>query len=112
MPSYVFVDAFTGVERHAAIQRLKEAIAGAGGVIADFAFFSNEAMRMTVELEGDHVPRLRAAFAAADIRLFDRGEATLDAAERSLGAANPVVVLVHCSFVHDEADLANETPHA
>ncbi len=112
MPSYVFVDAFTAVERHAAIQRLKEAIAEAEGVILDFAFFSNKAIRLTVELEGDQVPRLRRALAAADIHLFDRCEATLAAAERSLSSTKSVVVLVHCAFVHDEVDLANEVPQA
>lgn len=111
MPSYVFVDAFTGVERHAAIQRLKEAIAEADGVIVDFAFFSNKAIRLTVELEGDHVPRLRSALASADIHLFDRCETALDAAERSLSPTKPVVLLMHCAFVHDEVDLANEIPH-
>lgn len=111
MPSYVFVDAFTGVERHEAIQRLKAAIADAEGVIVDFAFFSNEAIRLTVELDGDRLPSLRAALAGGDIHLFDRCESTLDAVERSLSPTKPVLVMVHCAFVHDAVDVANEVPH-
>ena len=58
MLSYAFVDAFTRVERHEAVARLEAAIADAQGIIVDFAFFSNEAVRITVEMAAGAVPRL------------------------------------------------------
>lgn len=106
MLSYAFVDAFTRVERHEAIARLKSAIADADGVIVDFAFFSHRAVRLSVELEADAVPRLRAALESGGVHLFEKCAAELDRARPTEPTTKPVIALLHVAFVSDEADQA------
>lgn len=106
MLSYAFVDAFTRVERHEAIARLKSAIAYADGVIVDFAFFSNGAIRLSVELEADAVPRLREALEAGDVHLFESCAAALDRARPTEPTTKPVMAMLHVAFLDDEVERA------
>jgi hypothetical protein len=110
MLSYTFVDAFTRVERHEAIARLKSAIADADGVIVDFAFFSN-AIRLSVELEAGAVPRLRDALEAGDVHLFEKCAADLDRSAAPETASNLVVAMLHVAFAND-VELAQGHPAA
>lgn len=103
MLSYTFVDAFTLVERHEAIARLKNAIAGADGVIVDFAFFSDEAIRLSVELEADAVARLCHSLEASGVHLFEKCAADLDRAAPTERTTKSVLALLHVTFAHDEA---------
>lgn len=102
MLSYAFVDAFTRLDRHRALARLSEAVARAGGVIVDFAFFSDRAVRISVELAAGAVPRLRDALEAGDVHLFDRCAATLDRHAARPTATNPVLAMLHVAFSDDE----------
>jgi hypothetical protein len=104
MLSYTFVDAFTRVERHEAIARLKTAIADADGVIVDFAFFST-AIRLSVELEASAVPRLRRALEAGDVHLFEKCAADLDRSAARETSTMLVVAMLHVAFAND-AELA------
>ena len=104
MLSYAFVDGFTRVERHDAISRLKAAIAAADGVIVDFAFFSTEAIRLTVELEGGAVRRLHEALSDAGVELFDKCASELARAERELPPKKPVVVMLHVAFLRGDPE--------
>lgn len=97
MLSWVLVDAFTAASRPVALSRLKRAIAEAGGVIVDFAFDSNASLRLTVELEGGAVRRLREALSDAAVVLFDRCAASLDAAERLFASTKPVKAMLYVS---------------
>lgn len=106
MLSYTFVDAFTPVERHEAIARLKSAIAAIGGMIVDFAFFSNRAIRLSVDLEAGAVPRLRQALEASDVHLFEKCAADLArTAAAPESATSPVLAMLHVTFAND-VDLA------
>ena len=102
MLSYAFVDAFTRVERHEAVARLEAAIAGAQGIIVDFAFFSNEAVRITVEMAAGAVPRLRDALEAHDVHLFDRCAANLDRCAARPSSTKPVLAMLHVAFSDDD----------
>lgn len=106
MLSYTLVDAFTLVERHEAIARLKGAIAEAGGVIVDFALFSNEAVRVSVELEADAVACLRRALEAVDVHLFEKCAADLDRAAPTEPSTKTVLALLHVTFAQNEASKA------
>lgn len=103
MLSYTFVDAFTLVERHEAITRLKNAIVEADGVIVDFAFFSNQAIRLSVELEAEAVARLRRALEASDVHLFEKCAAELDRAAPTAHTHQSVLALLHVTFAQEEA---------
>jgi hypothetical protein len=103
MLSYTFVDAFTLVERHEAIARLKNAIAAADGVIVDFAFFSEQAIRLSVELEADAVAVLREELEASDVHLFEKCAADLDRAAPTERTRKTVLALLHVTFAEDEA---------
>ncbi|MBX3262490.1 MAG: hypothetical protein KIS78_30370 [Labilithrix sp.] len=103
--SYAFVDGFTRVARDEAIERLKRAIAEADGVIVDFAFFGAQAIRLTVELDAASLAVLRRAFAEAEIELFSRCVADLDAA-KGMDAGHPIVAMLHVAFVPEDADVA------
>ena len=106
MLSYTFVDAFTPVERHAAIALLKSAIAEADGVIVDFAFYTHLAIRLSVELEAGAVPRLQKALEASGVHLFEKCAADLTrTAAAPESAAKLVLALLHVTFAND-ADLA------
>ena len=102
MLSYAFVDAFTRLDRHDAVARLTAAIAHAEGVIVDFGFFSNRAMRITVEIAAGAVPRLRDALEAGDVHLFDRCAANLDRHAARPTSTNPVLAMLHVAFSDDE----------
>lgn len=102
MLSYAFVDAFTRVERHEAVARLGAAIADAQGIIVDFAFFSNEAVRITVEMAAGAVPRLRDALEAGDVHLFDRCAANLDRNAARPSSTKPVLAMLHVAFSDDD----------
>lgn len=109
MISYAFVDAFTRVARDEAIERLKQAIAAADGVIADFAFFGRQAIRLTVELDAGSLTVLRRELGAADIELFSKCIAELDEA-KTMDTRRPIVAMLHVTFVPAEAELAL-SPH-
>ena len=97
MLSYAFVDAFTRRDRQDAVARVKHAIAEAGGVIVDFAFFRT-AVRLSVELEAGAIARLCEALEAGELHLFERPAAPAS-------ATNLVVAMLHVT-------LANETEQA
>jgi hypothetical protein len=102
MLSYAFVDAFTRVERQVLLARLHGAIADAEGVIVDFAFFSDGAIRITVELAAGAVRRLRDALEAGDVHLFDRCAANLDRNAAPPSSKKPVLAMLHVAFSDDE----------
>jgi hypothetical protein len=103
MISYAFVDAFTRVPRDEAIERLKRAIAAADGVIVDFAFFGAEALRLTVELDAGALAVLRSELESAEVELFQRCIAELEAAKK-MSAERPVVAMLHVAFAPAEED--------
>jgi hypothetical protein len=103
MISYAFVDGFTRVARDEAIERLKQAIATADGVIVDFAFFGQEAIRLTVELDAGALATLRHALEAGEVELFSRCVAEMDDA-KSMNATHPILAMLHVTFVPAEAD--------
>jgi hypothetical protein len=103
--SYAFVDGFTRVARDEAIERLKRAIADADGVIVDFAFFGSEAIRLTVELDAASLLALRRGLMDAEIELFSRCVADLDAAKR-MEPSHPIVAMMHVSFLPAESEIA------
>ena len=100
MLSYAFVDAFTQVERHEAIARLKSAIADANGVIVDFAFF-HTAIRLSVEMEAGAVHRLRESLEAGEVHLFDKCAADLDRSAVPETATTLVLAMLHVAFAND-----------
>ncbi len=110
MLSYALVDGFTRVDRDEAIERLKQAIAFADGVIVDFAFFAREAIRLTVELDIGALAALHRELEAAAIELFPGCVAALEAAKR-MNAERPILALLHVSFIASDADLAAEGAH-
>ena len=109
--SYLFVDGFTRVARDEAIERLKRAIADADGVIIDFAFFGSTAIRLTVELDAASLALLRSALEDAEIELFARCIADLDAAKR-MDASHPIVAMLHVAFVAAESEIGVGSAHA
>jgi hypothetical protein len=111
MLSYAFVDGFTRVPRDEAIERLKQSIAFADGVIVDFAFFARDAIRLTVELDAGALAVLRREFEAAEIELFPACIADLEAA-KTMNAQRPILAMLHVTFVAAEADLAIEGVHS
>jgi hypothetical protein len=110
MLSYAFVDGFTRVPRHEAIARLKTAIAEADGVIVDFAFFSNKAIRLSVELDAGALSKLQEALGDAEVHIFEKCAKELAKADKRSSSA-PIIAMLHVAFVHDEPDLAVDIPH-
>ncbi|MDF2691814.1 MAG: hypothetical protein K0S65_197 [Labilithrix sp.] len=110
MISYAFVDGFTRVARDEAIERLKRVIAEADGVIVDFAFFGGEAIRLTVELEAAALGVLQRGFAEAEIELFSRCTADLEAAKK-MDASHPIVAMLHVTFVPADAEVGVGSAH-
>ncbi len=102
--SYAFVDGFTRVPRDEAVERLKRAIAEADGVIVDFAFFEWKAIRLTVELDAASLATLRHALEDAEVELFSRCVADLDAASK-MAPSHPIVAMLHVAFVAADADV-------
>ena len=102
MLSYAFVDAFTRLDPHRALACLTEAIAHANGVIVDFAFFSDRAIRISVELAAGAVPRLRDALEAGDVHLFDRCADSLDRQAARPTSTKPVLAMLHVAFSDDD----------
>jgi len=75
-------------------------------VITDFAFFSNRALRLSVEVELGSLPRFRAALERASVILFDRCVEELAKTEKSLlesAKLRPVVVMLHVAFLAEDA---------
>lgn len=93
-------DGFTESGRVSAMSDLKKAIAEADGVITDFALFDGreQAIQLTVELDGGAVTRFRDALGRAAVKLFDRCVTSLDGAQRFLAPTKPVKALVHVAF--------------
>ena len=110
MISYAFVDGFTRVRRDEAIERLKRAIAEADGVIADFAFFGGQAIRLTVELDAGALAILRRALEDAEVELFTRCLADL-ASATTMAPSHPIVAMLHVAFVPAEAEVTASTAH-
>jgi hypothetical protein len=104
--SYAFVDGFTRVPRAEAIERLKRAIAGADGVIVDFAFFEGSALRLTVELDAGALPMFRRALAHSEIELFSRCVSELEEA-KAMDAHHPIVAMLHVTFLPAEATISS-----
>ena len=96
MHGYVFVEGFTALPRYEAIARLKDAVAEAEGVLVDFGFFGEAAIRLTVELEASALPRLGEALASARVQLLERCAAELATAPPS---RRPVTALLHIAFL-------------
>ncbi len=107
MLSYGFVDGFTRIHRDEAIERLKQSIAFADGVIVDFAFFARDAIRLTVELDAGALAVLRRELEAAEVELFPACIADLEAA-RTMNAQRPILAMLHVSFVTAETEVAIE----
>jgi hypothetical protein len=110
MISYAFVDGFTRVSRDEAIERLKRAIADAGGVIVDFAYFGWEAIRLTVEVDAGALARLRRDLDGAGVELFPRCMADLDDAN-TMSATHRILAMLHLAFVRPENDGVFGTAH-
>jgi len=102
MLSYALVDAFTHVAPEEAVVRLGRAIARVEGVIVDFAFFSDRAIRITVEMASGAIPRLREALEAGDVHLFDRCADSLERSAARPSSTKPVLAMLHVAFSDDE----------
>lgn len=103
MLSYAFVDAFTRVDRQEAMSRLERAVAHAEGVVVDFGFFTNEAVRLTIEIAAGAVPRLRAALEACDVHLFETCARDLDRSAAQPTSKKPVLAMLHVTFTTEAA---------
>lgn len=108
MLSYAFVDGFTRAPRHEAIARMKAAIVAAGGVIVDFAFFMDGAVRLSVEIEAGAVGRLADALVAEGVQLFDRCTAELSKARDVVPSWRPVTAMLHVTLLDDREVGAGE----
>lgn len=108
--SYAFVDGFTRIPREEAVARHKRAIAGAHGVIVDFAFFEVRAIRLTVELDAASLAVLRRGLADAEVELFTQCDADLDVA-KLMAPSHPIVAMLHVAFVTAEVDVNAEAAH-
>lgn len=108
MSTHVFLDAFTHVPRSEAIERLKSAVSEAEGAILDFAFFSNKAIRLNIELEDDGLARLARALESAEVHLFEKSKREVESTPRP---KKPMLAFLNVTFVDDAPDLAIEVPH-
>ena len=97
----------TRIDRHAAIRALEDGIAGLEGWILDFRPFSNIAVATQLEVPVGRLPELPAVIEAAGIRLAAWADDTLDTGSRTEGE---VVVQLHITFVHNEADKKDVVP--
>jgi hypothetical protein len=102
MISYAFVDGFTRSPRNVAIEWIKRAIATADGVIADFAFYGSEALRLTIEVDAGGLDTLRKELEGHDVEIFSRCRSEIDQA-RSMTPTHPLVVLLHLTFLREAA---------
>jgi hypothetical protein len=102
MLSYALVDAFTHVDPDEAVVRLGRAVALVEGVIVDFAFFSNRAIRMTVEMASGAMPLLREALEAGEVHVFARCADTLDRTAARPSSTKPVLAMLHVAFSDDD----------
>ena len=101
--SYAFVDGFTRVACPDAIERLKQAVADAGGVIIDFALFGRDAMRLTTEVDAGAIGALQRDLQQAEVELFPRCLVELEDA-KSMSATHRILAMVHVAFVPPELE--------
>jgi len=104
MISYTFVDGFTRSPRPHAIERMKQAIASADGVIVDFAYFGGEAIRLTVELDAGALATLATELETHDIELFTSCRTELTKAGSTMTSSHPIVAMLHITFLPREID--------
>jgi hypothetical protein len=100
MPGYALLDGFTDASRDTTIRRLKRAIADVDGVIVDFAFFANSAIRLSVELAAGALGKLRDALELAGVHLFEGSERAV-AEVLSMTPSHPVTALLHVTLGAD-----------
>lgn len=101
MSSYAFLDGQTRIARDEAIERLKQAITNADGVVVDVSFFGLSAIRLTVELEASALASLRQELEASGTDVFVRCAAEIDPAH---ALSQPLLVMLHVAFVPADAD--------
>ncbi|HYD67620.1 hypothetical protein [Azospirillum sp.] len=104
---FLRLNGMTRSNRHAVIDRAKEAILAAGGWIMDFTLLSNALATLRFEVPDTGLWVLHAGLEAAGI--------TLDADSRAALAAPPrgtddLKGAVQVTFIHNEPDLRREIP--
>lgn len=99
MLGYTLVDAFSTATRVEAIDRLKAAVAEADGVIVDFAFFEDGAIRLSVELAAGALATLASALEAAGVHLFEASVAELGKARGVVPPTKPITAMLHVALV-------------
>lgn len=106
MLGYALVDGFARAERSEALASLKQAALDAGGTIVDFAFYEEEAVRLSVELPADALPLLQRALEAEDVQLFEHSLRTISAV--GTASSRPLLALLHVALLgaSSEDDLA------
>jgi hypothetical protein len=88
------VDGFTCFRGHAALEALAAAVAVAGGLVIDFALFSDRAVRVDAEIEAGALGALCSALEAAGVHLLPGCTAELVKAR----GRRRVVALLHVAF--------------
>ena len=101
----------TRTERHKAIARVGDAIAAAGGWIADHTLFSNTAINIRFALPPGGLDELLRGIAAAGVRLDEASVASIRQASGGSGdEGNEIAASVNITFIHDEPDLLQVVP--
>lgn len=108
MPGYALVDGYTRAERSQALARLKQAAAFAGGTIVDFAFYAEEAVRVSVELPTGALGRLEQALEAEDVHLFEHTRRVIAAA--ATRSSRPLLALLHVALLASADAAVDEAP--
>jgi hypothetical protein len=101
---YALVDGFVRADSSEALVRLKQAAQDVGGTIVDFASFTHQAVRLSVELPAEALPRLRDALEADDVHLFEQTRSAI----ASMGSGSPrrlLLALVHLALLERDIEL-------
>lgn len=114
MRKFLRLNATTWEDRHRVIESAKDAIAGNGGWILDFKFFSNVSVMISFELPQQNIMAFRDALSKMELQLSESGLVAIgELAEQETAPAELPACLnatLQITFIHNEPDLRIPVP--
>jgi len=103
------LEGFTTQSRHGVIFEVTESILACGGVILDHQRFSNQLLRLSIEIWQERLDELFAGLEAAGVSLTQKSVDEAESVSREAPGERIAGTLV-VRFVSDEPDLRIPTP--
>ena len=105
------ISGVTRADRHQATADVNDAISAAGGLVVDYALFSNIAITIQFCLPSQKLDELRDRVIAASVKLDEDNIAEIQSVvERHLPNPVDVTATLNITFIHNELDLRRKVP--